>query len=726
MKLLRRLLPLLAAVCLLVTGASAAGAGGPVYTNTRQLSGNLTYTNTTYMNNDLGREESFSLDVAPGGSARPIVMACDTVYGALTISSMVDYAERLGYRVLGAMNTDFFSMTTGVPMGMVVEDGVLKSGPEGRNALCIREDGTAFAATRVDLAVTLSGRQRFAIHHFNKYRADTGGLYLLSEYFSTVSTRTSTPGWFIKLRVSGGEDIRVDRTVKLTVTEKLRSSGSISIGEGNLVLTAADQCGYDFVYDAFDVGDTVSLDIRCSDSRIADARWVTGCGDVTASNGQLTDSARWDDPGGVNPRSAIGIRDDGGLVCFAVDGRSSGYSAGLTMTAVAEELVRMGCITVVNLDGGGSTALCARFPGSDRCSLVSRPSDGGLRACGTYLLIVEDGAEDRLYLKNDGAVVFAGSTLVLEPSADGVTAEADRGDTSGLTYTAPMTPGEDRIHLRAGDRTGVGSVYVTDRVTALWTDCGDAALEPGDTLVLSGGASSYGRLVHADISAFDFTVTGGVGTVRDGVFTAGDQRGAVGRVILSLGGESESFSVRIRDLFDDIGGHWARQYIEPLAERGLIRGLGGGLFGPERSIRRCDFVLMLYRAAGEPEPVSHAGFTDVDSSSYYARAVDWAFENGITTGMGDGIFAPERPLTRQQAFTFIYRSLGVLGSGADAGDPTLLDGFADGEAVADYAREATAALIAAGIVDGADGRLIPSGSLTRAQTAKLLYMITER
>ena len=732
MKLLRRLLALLAAACLLLAPAYAAGSGDSVYTNTRQLSDNLTYTNTTYLHDSLGREEGFALTASPGGSVRPIVMACDTIYGSMPITSAADYASRLGYHVMGAVNTDFFSMSTGVPMGIVIEDGVLKSGSESRNALGIGSDGLAFVSEDTDMSITLAGRQRVNVHHFNRYRADTGGLYLMSEYFSTVSTRTSSPGWFVKFHVSGGEELRAGRAVKLTVTEKLRSDGAISIGRGNLVLTAADQCGYGFVSDYFEVGETVTLDIRCADKRLEDARWATGCGDVTASGGRLTDASRWNDPGGVNPRTAIGIRDDGGLICYVVDGRRNGYSAGINMTGMAEELLKQGCVTVVNLDGGGSTSICARLPGQDNCVVVNRPSDGTLRGCATYLLLVDDAPQERLYLENDGAVVFAGSHLTLAPrstdsvSVDDVNASADRGTVDGLSYTAPNAPGEDRIRLRTGALTGSGSVYVTDRVTDLRIGTDSAGLEPGETLRLSADAAWYGRGVTADQEAFEYSVTGDIGSVSGGVFTAGGERGSSGSVTVSLGGKSVSVAVRIKELFSDIGGHWAKKYIETLAENGLINGLGSGLFGPEKSIRRCDFILMLYRAAGQPEVARQAAFSDVSASAYYAKAVDWAFANGITTGAGEGIFAPEKALTRQQAFTFIYRAMSVLGEETPRGEPTLLNGFSDGSDTAEYAREAAAALVAAGIVDGAGGKLIPNGSLTRAQTAKLLYMITVR
>ena len=140
-------------------------------------------------------------------------------------------------------------------------------------------------------------------------------------------------------------------------------------------------------------------------------------------------------------------------------------------------------------------------------------------------------------------------------------------------------------------------------------------------------------------------------------------------------------------------------------------------------MRRGDFVLMLYRAAGEPEVGTGSGFTDVADDAYYADAVAWAVANGITDGKGEGVFAPDDTLTRQEGFTLLCRALDVLGISYSDGDVSVLDGFADGASVADWARQSTATLIAMGVVEGSDSGLNPSASLTRAEMAKLLASV---
>ena len=95
-------------------------------------------------------------------------------------------------------------------------------------------------------------------------------------------------------------------------------------------------------------------------------------------------------------------------------------------------------------------------------------------------------------------------------------------------------------------------------------------------------------------------------------------------------------------------------------EKGITSGIGDNQFGPEQSCTRAQIVTFLWRAAGSPEPKgTAAGMTDVISGSYYEKAVAWAIENGITTGTGNGAFSPDDTCTRAQAVTFLARALGT-------------------------------------------------------------------
>lgn len=89
---------------------------------------------------------------------------------------------------------------------------------------------------------------------------------------------------------------------------------------------------------------------------------------------------------------------------------------------------------------------------------------------------------------------------------------------------------------------------------------------------------------------------------------------------------------------------------------GVTNGLSDTMFGPYESCTRAQIVTFLWRAAGSPEPKAMSSFTDVPASAYYAKAVAWAIENGITNGMTETTFAPNADCTRAEIVTFLYRA----------------------------------------------------------------------
>ena len=149
------------------------------------------------------------------------------------------------------------------------------------------------------------------------------------------------------------------------------------------------------------------------------------------------------------------------------------------------------------------------------------------------------------------------------------------------------------------------------------------------------------------------------------------------------------------------------------AKKGITGGTGDGTFNPNGSCTRAHIVTFLWRAAGSPEPKSTVSFADVPAGSYYAKAVAWAVENGITLGTGDGTFSPNATCTRAQSVTFLYRALGTA--------PTMVNGFTDVTADAFYA-DAVAWAVESGVTNGTtDSTFSPNNGCTRAQIVTFLY-----
>ena len=148
-------------------------------------------------------------------------------------------------------------------------------------------------------------------------------------------------------------------------------------------------------------------------------------------------------------------------------------------------------------------------------------------------------------------------------------------------------------------------------------------------------------------------------------------------------------------------------------EKGITGGIGNGLFGPNQPCTRAQIVTFLWRAAGSPEPKSMSSFSDVSADSYYAKAVAWAVENGITTGTGDGKFSPDATCTRAQSVTFLFRAIGKLVDSKAEFSDVLTDSY--------YAN-AVAWAVESGVTNGiGDGLFGPDNSCTRAQIVTFLF-----
>ena len=147
--------------------------------------------------------------------------------------------------------------------------------------------------------------------------------------------------------------------------------------------------------------------------------------------------------------------------------------------------------------------------------------------------------------------------------------------------------------------------------------------------------------------------------------------------------------------------------------KGITNGVSETLFGPDQACTRAQIVTFLWRAAGSPEPKSGSSFADVAADAYYAKAVAWAVENGITKGTSETTFHPDETCTRAQGVTFLYRALGKLAA-AQAG-------FTDVAADSYYA-DAVNWAAENGVTKGISETLFgPDGSCTRAQIVTFLY-----
>ena len=164
---------------------------------------------------------------------------------------------------------------------------------------------------------------------------------------------------------------------------------------------------------------------------------------------------------------------------------------------------------------------------------------------------------------------------------------------------------------------------------------------------------------------------------------------------------------------------WYHDVVDTAVDCGWMNGTGNSQFTPQGTTTRGMLATVLYRMAGSPK-APKSTFADVESSMYYADAVAWAAENGIVTGLNATTYAPAHSITREQLAAMLYRMAQHNGQ-ASAGSADVLNGFADRNAVHDWAKDAMCWAIENGIITGKGNAVLdPTGTATRAEVAAML------
>lgn len=538
--------------------AADSGAGTLRNKDTVQLTHGLTYTELVYAD-DGSHQAGFSLERASDSPVYPIYMACDTIWGGMTLTDCIAYAESLGYQVVAGVNTDFFNYP-GVPIGTVVENGKLRSGNLGANTFAILENGGYYASRHPEITMQLSGSRlpdgAYTTNRFNKLFSNDE-LNLYTSDYSTVSTRVTEDTWAVRMRITDGT-IAIGDTVTLVVEEVLPEAQDVPIGDGYVVLTSGREGIYaDAIYQ-FAVGDELQLSFTSSDSILESAVYASGCGDVLISEGRINEVEGWSPfVGGAHPRTLLGWKSDNTLVLYVADGRDTGYAHGLTLRMAAEELLRMGCVYAVNLDGGGSSAMGVLMPGTSQVTIVNQPSDGGLRRGAGYLLFVtgepRDGVAKNLHIVENNRTIVVGQTIPFTPYAtDGGLYPADtpeaigyaseQGRMNGTSYTAPMQACTDKITLHSDGAAGQGRLKIVSALDQL--NITDSDNQAPDKIVVPVGSSPdldleviyQGAPLAADWTAARYSSDVPLGYAGpDGRFVADGIPGISGTLVITVG-----------------------------------------------------------------------------------------------------------------------------------------------------------------------------------------------
>ena len=502
----------------------AAEAAAPVYPNTLGAFGSITNltetplgaaaTLTRYENRAPGAavQTAFAVTASPANGAHiAAVNLGKDLHSREKLSSLTQAAAVAGETLTAAVNADFFSLYTGVPMGVLAADGRLLSTSDGRDAVGFDADGGAMFG-KVGETVTLeTDAASLPVSHVNKYPG-VYGVYLLTRDYGETTTQKGFAATEYVLELEG--DLTLGGEVRATVTAVRAAEENGEIPADSAVLVVPDSFAAAADYAVLTPDTALTVRVAC-ESGFENAVSALGGGDVILRDGKAVDGVADEEHEKTRqPRTALGVKADGSYLLFVADGRRTGYSSGLTLAALADTLAALGCTDAVNFDGGGSTALVTFAGGA--ATVQNRPSDGSERKVANAAVLYEKdevaAAAPRLVLAQDAPLLLAGAAYTVawrvengagETLEHALTAEnttitvpdalgqAELRDGAVVFTPAAVTGGGIlTVETRMGDETLRASCYlrVTDTVDELRT---------AETLLLAPADGTVTLTLHA-------------------------------------------------------------------------------------------------------------------------------------------------------------------------------------------------------------------------------------
>ena len=527
-----------------------------------QLSTNV-FWSTAY--SDLRTENLITY--SPNKTVTPIVTYGDVLTDRSSVADMANALEGEGYRVVAGINGDFYNVSTGLPIGLVITDGVLRSSDAGYYAIGFRADGTAVLGkpgvkVSADLGYAVDDGSGSPVELIrpviavNKARTNSGVFLYTYDFNAKHTTGTTEAGVNVVCTVEQGQ-FAIGSTVTARV-ERVEETTVTSIQPDQIVLSANANADayYTNALRNMSAGSEVTLTVSAN-AGWDDVEYAVGALYCLAENGAVASGLA----AGVNPRTAVGQKADGTLVFYTIDGRRSGYSIGASLTQVGQRLVELGCETVLCLDGGGSTNLAVTTPDSTDASIINRPSESNRKVTNQIFLVASNrssGRLDHFYVKAASDYVLAGSSVAVNvtgvdtnyiPMDADYDLSASAGTLENGTLTTLASGGD--VTVMASERGSRGStvVHAIRTPDTLTLKKGTASLTaltvaPGSKTTLTAGAVWNHLTLAADAKAFTWSVSGDIGTVdENGVFTAAAP--GSGRLTVSAGGKSLTIPITV-------------------------------------------------------------------------------------------------------------------------------------------------------------------------------------
>ncbi len=679
----------------------------------------------------VGQQVEYVVEYTPNSNVVPVVVTGEDIYGRRTIEEMIDYMDDNDLLPVIGINGDYFSYTTGIPMGHSVIDGILTTKEEGaQNAVGFNSDGTGFIDLLEIKTEIKYGDKTVNLENINKWRQPgIPTMYMFSDRFGD-STQTTGKGWFLIASPQSGE-LSIGGELLLKIDEKFEYDGNIAIPEGKYVITldsaAGNEAALAFMNEV-EIGDEITVTAEAVEDN---DKWSAAEHVISSVGGRLVENgvAGTNFETGAAPRTAVGIKENGNIIFYVLDGRQPGYSYGAQLTTLAQRMIELGCVDAINFDGGGSTSLMGYFPGDKYPTLINSPSDGRLREVANFIFLRRTSSdiatpppaltpsptEEVVTTPSPAATAQPTQEPTIAPTSE-PTAEPTAAPTQEPTIapTPAPTPRTDPMDITIVIENGLVKATVKAEGTPINTDYVALSIDGKE---LTGDENLSYTQPSLDEVCITYPVESGFEHEYHSVKAlAAIPDGVVNIKTLKTTGIPDSY-------FTDTAGHWAEGIISYMAQQGLVNGRqteSGLSYDPDSYMTRAEFAKIVLNYL-EVDEESYSGvylpYSDTDEIPQWAiNTVKAVVDLGIMTGRG-GEFAPNETVTRAEAFTILGRILPAKLYREDYS-------FADNSEIPDWAAESIGKLAGADMVSGyEDNALRPSNPVNRAEAAVMLYNI---
>ena len=572
-------MPVAPAFALTYRELEALRPGNPVITQSRQLASGISQESWKTLNR-AGKAvvyQTLTLQ-ASDPMAQAVVWSGSSVTERNTVSAMAEQARANGHTVVAAVNGDFYNVDTGAPIGIVIHNGeLLSSDGSYVFAAGFRPDGSTLIgkpALRYVLSRNGALSGSFAL---NKQQSDNGPFVYTRKYGTHAGS--SRAGVDVVVSVLS-DRFAVGGSVEGNVLEVRQDTQGTAIGPNQVILSARAGTAGHAILSTFAPGDTVRMEVQDPTGEWTDVAQALGGLHRLLQNGlPVTDLSTTN----VNPATLLGRKPDGSIVLFQTDGRQSDWSNGVSYSEGATLMLAMGCTDAIVLDGGGSSTVLARNPGTVVPALANRPSDGSQRRVSNALLLVSrsvpltspdpltgmqsSNAASMLHLYPGRQYLLPGATVSFDVKATdagyyaaavppGILFSSTGGvfDTSGKMIVTGA-PGLHTVSAVAGAAMGEASFIIPEHLTAIKLSSTSVVLAPGTSVDLKATGYLEGVEVVGVDSSFVWSVDPAVGVVTgDGVFTATGEAGATGLLRVSWNSSQTEIPVSVARLPIDVEG----------------------------------------------------------------------------------------------------------------------------------------------------------------------------